>query len=52
MTHDKEIEDDLRAAIVAVRYDQLVHTCHELVRDETRRRAIETSGFARYAARD
>lgn len=49
---DTEIEDDLRAAIVAVPYDQLVNTCRELVRDEIRRRAIEKSGFASFAARD
>ncbi len=49
---DTEIDDDIRAALVAVPYDRLVETCVALVRDESRRKACETKGFELFAQRD
>ncbi|MBS0591066.1 MAG: hypothetical protein JSR65_10575 [Proteobacteria bacterium] len=40
-----EIDADVRQALVAVAYNQLVGTCVALVRDEPRRRALEHAGF-------
>ena len=49
---DTEIDADLREALVAVPYDQLVQTCVALVRDEARRRAVAQQGFEIFSRRD
>lgn len=49
---DTEIDDDVRAAIVAVPYDQLVQACVALVKDDARRREVEQRGFEIFARRD
>jgi len=49
---DTEIEDDLRAALVAVPYAQVVETCVALAGDDARRRAQEQLGFEIFARRD
>lgn len=49
---ETEIDDDVRAALVAVPYEGLVDACVELVRDEAKRRRIEQNGFALFARRD
>lgn len=49
---DTEIEDDIRAALVAVPYDALVETCIALVRDESRRKAVEQKALQLFSRRD
>lgn len=49
---DTEIDDDLRAAVVAVPYEQIASACRELVLDEPRRAEIEKNGFELFARRD
>lgn len=49
---DTEIDADMREALVAVPYDQLVPTCIALVRDDTRRAAVAQRGFETFARRD
>ncbi|MBS0268647.1 MAG: tetratricopeptide repeat protein [Proteobacteria bacterium] len=47
-----EIDDDIRNAMLAVPYDELVSNCVALVRDEPRRRALEQRAFDVFAKRD
>lgn len=47
-----EIDDDIREAVVAVPYRNIIETCVDLVRDEPRRRDIERRGFEIFAKRD
>lgn len=49
---DTEIADDLREAVVAVPYDDLVQTCVALVRDDARRHEAGQRGFEIFARRD
>ncbi|WP_321936779.1 hypothetical protein [Paraburkholderia sp. J8-2] len=49
---DTEIADDLREAVVAVPYDDLVQTCVALAKDDARRHAVEQRGFEIFARRD
>ncbi|MEM5311615.1 hypothetical protein [Paraburkholderia sp. JHI869] len=49
---DTEIADDLREAVVAVPYGDLVQTCIALVKDDARRHEIEQRGFEIFARRD
>ena len=49
---DTEIDDDVRSAVVAVPYENIVETCVNLVRDDERRHAVEEAGFALFARRD
>jgi hypothetical protein len=49
---DTEIADDLRAAIVAVPYDDLVQTCIALAGDDARRHEVEQRGNEIFARRD
>ncbi|MCG5074017.1 hypothetical protein [Paraburkholderia tagetis] len=49
---DTEIDDDVRAAIVAVPYGELVKSCVALVKDDARRREVEQRGFEIFARRD
>jgi hypothetical protein len=48
---DTEIEDELRRALLGVRYDQLVAACRVLVGDETRRRHVEQAGWTVFSSR-
>jgi tetratricopeptide (TPR) repeat protein len=48
---DTEIDEDIRQAVAAVRYDQLAETCIALVRDDARRRELEQAGFAIFSRR-
>lgn len=48
---ETEIDEDVRAALVAVPYDKLVETCVALVRDDARRKKVEQAGFERFARR-
>ncbi len=47
-----EIEEDIRSAMVAVPYEELVRSCVALVRDEGQRRALERRAFEIFAKRD
>ncbi|WP_052507027.1 hypothetical protein [Desulfonatronovibrio magnus] len=47
-----EIEPDIRQAVAAVPYEQLVQTCQMLVKDNTRRSELEQNGFEIMSARD
>lgn len=47
-----EIDDDIRRAMVAVPYENLVASCVALVRDEPRRRALERTAFEIFSKRD
>ena len=47
-----EIDEAVRAAVVAVPRDRIVATCVELARDDARRRALETEGFERFSRID
>ncbi|HKT95252.1 MAG TPA: hypothetical protein VJS30_01795 [Paraburkholderia sp.] len=49
---ETEIDDDMRAAIVAVPYSEIVQTCVALVKDDVRRREVEQRGFEIFAHRD
>ncbi|WP_433703813.1 hypothetical protein [Paraburkholderia sacchari] len=49
---DTEIDVDVRGAIVAVAYGELVKTCVALVKDDARRREVEQRGFEIFARRD
>jgi len=49
---DTEIDEDIRASIVAVPYANLVESCIALVRDEARRKALEQAGFERFSQRN
>ncbi|MDR3096744.1 MAG: hypothetical protein LBV73_06685 [Paraburkholderia sp.] len=49
---DTEIDDDLREALVAVPYDEIVQTCIALVKDDARRREVEQRGFEVFTRRD
>ena len=49
---ETEIDDDLRAALVAVPYGEIVQTCVALVKDDVRRREVEQRGFEIFARRD
>ncbi|QGZ54954.1 methyltransferase domain-containing protein [Paraburkholderia acidiphila] len=49
---DTEIADDLREAVVAVPYDDLVQTCVALAKDDARRHAVEQRGFEIFSQRD
>jgi hypothetical protein len=48
---DTEIDDDVRRAMVAVPYAELVGACIGLVGDDARRREVEQGGFALFAER-
>lgn len=45
-----EIDDDLREAMAAVPYDELVDTCVALVRNDALRHRLERQGFETFAA--
>lgn len=47
-----EIDDDIREAMVAVPYADLVRACVSLVHDDMRRRALETRAFEVFVKRD
>ncbi|TLY51142.1 MAG: hypothetical protein E6K53_08255 [Gammaproteobacteria bacterium] len=47
-----EIDADMREALSAVPYDQLVPTCIALVRDDARRHALAQRGFEIFSRRD
>jgi tetratricopeptide (TPR) repeat protein len=47
-----EIDDDIRRAMLAVPYENLVASCVALVRDEPRRRALERTAFEIFSKRD
>ncbi|MFA5956422.1 tetratricopeptide repeat protein [Hyphomicrobium sp.] len=47
-----EIDEDIRSAMVAVPYADLVQSCVALVRDEPRRRALELLAFEIFSRRD
>ena len=47
-----EIDEDVKSAMVAVPYDELVSSCVALVRDEPRRRQLEQRAFQVFAKRD
>ncbi|MBY0558650.1 tetratricopeptide repeat protein [Hyphomicrobium sp.] len=47
-----EIDEDIRSAMLAVPYDDIVRTCVALVLDELRRRELERRGFEVFATRD
>jgi hypothetical protein len=42
---DTEIDDDIRQAMVAVPYRDIVQSCVALINDEPRRRALERKAF-------
>ena len=48
---DTEIDDDMRRAVVAKPYGELVATCIALVRDNTRRWQVERQGFEVFSRR-
>lgn len=48
---DTEIEDELRRALLGVRYDQLVAACRVLVGDDARRHQVEQAGWTVFSAR-
>lgn len=47
-----EIDDDIRQAMVAVPYENLVASCIALVQDEPRRRTLERKAFEIFAKRN
>ena len=47
-----EMDDDLRQAMIAVPYADLISNCVALVRDEARRQALEGRAFEIFARRD
>jgi hypothetical protein len=47
-----EIDEDIKRAMVAVPYGDLVRSCVALVRDEPRRRELERQAFEIFAKRD
>jgi hypothetical protein len=47
-----EIDDDIRQAMIAVPYADLVSSCVAIVRDEPRRRDLERRAFEIFARRD
>jgi hypothetical protein len=47
-----EIDDDMREAVVAVPYGDIVQTCVALAKDDARRHAVEQRGFEIFARRD
>ena len=47
-----EIDEDIRQAIVAVPYADLVESCVALVHDRARRQVLERQAFAIFAKRD
>lgn len=47
-----EIDEDIRSAMLAVPYDDIVRSCVALVRDEPRRQELERRGFEVFAKRD
>jgi tetratricopeptide (TPR) repeat protein len=47
-----EIDEDIRQAMIAVPYSDLVSSCVALVRDEPRRHALERRAFEIFAKRD
>jgi hypothetical protein len=49
---DTEIDDDIRQAMVAVPYADVVQACVSLVRDDARRHALERRAFEIFAKRD
>jgi hypothetical protein len=49
---DTEIEDDIRDALVAVPYKDIVENCVALIGDEPRRQAMEKKAFEIFAKRD
>lgn len=49
---ETEIDDDVREALVAVPYDQVVETCVALIADDARRHEIEAQGLRLFAQRD
>jgi tetratricopeptide (TPR) repeat protein len=49
---DTEIDDDIREALVAVPYKDIVENCVALLGDEPRRHAIEKKAFEIFAKRD
>ena len=49
---DTEIDDDIRQALVAVPYKDIVENCVALIGDEPRRQAIEKKAFEIFAKRD
>jgi len=49
---DTEIDDDIRAGLVAVTRDAIVETCKQLVRDDARRREAEQRAFDAISRRD
>jgi hypothetical protein len=49
---DTEIDDDIRQAMVAVPYRDIVQSCVALINDEPRRRALERKAFEMFAKRN
>jgi tetratricopeptide (TPR) repeat protein len=49
---DTEIEDDIRDAMEAVPYKDIVESCVALINDEPRRQALEKKGFEIFSKRD
>jgi hypothetical protein len=49
---DTEIDDDIRQAMVAVPYRDIVQNCVALINDEPRRRALERKAFEMFAKRN
>jgi tetratricopeptide (TPR) repeat protein len=49
---DTEIEDDIREALVAVPYKNIVESCVALIKDEPRRQALEKKGFEIFSKRN
>jgi hypothetical protein len=49
---DTEIEDDIREALVAVPYQNIVESCVALINDEPRRQALEKKGFEIFSKRN
>ena len=47
-----EIDEDMKSAMLAVPYEDLVSSCVALVRDEPRRRELEQRAFQVFAKRD
>lgn len=47
-----EIDEDIKGAMLAVPYDDIVRSCVALVRDEPRRRELERRAFEVFAKRD
>jgi hypothetical protein len=49
---DTEIDDDIREALVAAPYKDVVESCVALIKDEPRRRALELRAFEIFSKRD